>query len=257
MKSIGIASVSIVPLRAEAADTSEQVSQILAGECVEILEEGRGDWVKIKMLDDGYVGWCDRKQFEFNVNVPEERTILCHPISLWINERTLATLCIPAGALLDDREGEGLFIGKDKISPKDSSLSKDDIFGDIPITMRDAALSMLGAPYQWGGRTISGIDCSGLSQLAARLTGIFLPRDASDQVDCGDLVDWELREADDLAFFENNDGRITHVAILVTCDSVVHASGEVRVDLLTRKGIVHAEIGGLTHRLNCIRRLPK
>ena len=250
MKSIGIASVSIVPLRAEAADSSEQVSQILAGECIEILKEGRGDWLKSKSLEDGYTGWCDKKQFTFDVNIPKERTKLCHPISQWINERTLATLWIPAGALIDVRV-DCFFIGLDKITPKNQS----NIFGEIPVSMRDAALSMLGAPYQWGGRTISGIDCSGLSQLAARLTGRLLPRDASEQVDYGELIDWELREADDLAFFENNDGRITHVAILVTCDSVVHASGEVRVDLFTSKGIVHAEIGGLTHRLNCIKRL--
>jgi len=256
MNAIGIASVSIVPLRAEASDASEQTSQILAGEGVRLLEEGRGDWVKIKSLEDGYVGWCDKKQFKFDVKLPEERTILCHPISQWNNERTLATLWIPAGALIEERE-DAYFLGADKISPFNPVTLKDGVFGAIPLTLRDAALSMLGAPYQWGGRTVAGIDCSGLSQLAARLTGKLLPRDASEQVNCGDLIAWELRETDDLAFFENNDGLITHVGILVTRDSVVHASGEVRIDLLNREGIVHAEIGGLTHRLNCIKRLQE
>ena len=86
MSSIGVASVSIVPLRAEASDSSEQTSQILAGEGVSLLEKGRGDWMKIKSLEDGYVGWCDKKQFTFDVKLPEERTILCHPISQWKNE---------------------------------------------------------------------------------------------------------------------------------------------------------------------------
>lgn len=256
MNSIGIASVSIVPLRAEASDSSEQTSQILAGEGVCLLEEGRGDWVRIKSLEDGYVGWCDKKQFKFDVKLPEERTILCHPISQWKNERTLATLWITAGALIEERD-DAYFLGSDKISPVNPTTVKDDVFGAIPVTIREAGLSMLGAPYQWGGRTIAGIDCSGLSQLAARLTGKLLPRDASEQVNCGDVIAWESRETDDLAFFENNDGLITHVGILVTRDSVVHASGEVRIDLLNREGIVHAEIGGLTHRLNCIKRLQE
>ena len=256
MNAIGIASVSIVPLRAEASDASEQTSQILGGEGVSLLEEGRGDWVKIKSLEDGYVGWCDRKQFMFDVKLPEERTMLCHPMSQWNNERTLAALWMPAGALIEERE-DAYFLGSDKISSVNSTAFKDDVFGATPMTMRDAALSLLGSPYQWGGRTAAGIDCSGLSQLAARLTGGMLPRDASEQVRCGDLIAWELRETDDLAFFENNDGLITHVGILVTKDSIVHASGEVRIDLLTQEGIVHAEIGGLTHRLHSIKRLQE
>lgn len=256
MNAIGIASVSIVPLRAEASDASEQTSQILGGEGVSLLEEGRGDWVKIKSLEDGYVGWCDKKQFTFDVKLPEERTILCHPISQWKNERTLATLWITAGALIEER-ANAYFLGSDKITPVNLTAFKADVIGEIPMTMRDAALSLLGSPYQWGGRTVAGIDCSGLSQLAARLTGKMLPRDASEQVRCGDLIAWELRETDDLAFFDNNEGLITHVGILVTRDSIVHASGEVRIDLLTQEGIVHAEIGGVTHRLHSIKRLQE
>ena len=256
MNTIGVASVSIVPLRAKASDASEQTSQILGGEGVSLLEEGRGDWVKIKSLEDGYVGWCDKKQIMFGVKIPEERTMLCHPMSQWNNERTLAALWIPAGALIEERE-DAYFLGADKITPFNPDTLKDDVFGAIPLTLRDAALSMLSAPYQWGGRTVAGIDCSGLTQLAARLTGKLLPRDASEQVNCGDLIAWELRETDDLAFFENNDGLITHVGILVTKDSIVHASGEVRIDLLTQEGIVHAEIGGLTHRLHSIKRLQE
>ena len=256
MNSIGIATVAIVPLRAEASDSSEQTSQILAGEGVKMLEEGRGDWLKVSSLEDGYVGWCDKKQFKFDVKISNKRTILCHPISQWKNERTLALLWLPAGTLIEERQG-AYFLGTDQISPYYSSMSKDDIFGATPMTLRDAALTMLSAPYQWGGRTIAGIDCSGLTQLSARLIGKLLPRDASEQVNCGDLISWELREKDDLAFFENNEGDVTHVGILVTRDSVVHASGEVRIDLLEREGIVHAEIGGLTHRLQSIRRLQE
>ena len=145
MNTIGVASVSIVPLRAKASDASEQTSQILGGEGVSLLEEGRGDWVKIKSLEDGYVGWCDKKQIMFGVKIPEERTMLCHPMSQWNNERTLAALWMPAGALIEERE-DAYFLGADKITPFNPDRLKDDVFGAIPLTLRAVSYTHLTLP---------------------------------------------------------------------------------------------------------------
>jgi cell wall-associated NlpC family hydrolase len=156
---------------------------------------------------------------------------------------------LPAGSyLISDDHGYHL-VGK-RVSPID-----DDSVGDKPSSMNEVALQFLGAPYHWGGRTVLGVDCSGLVQTAARLVGTRLLRDASEQAEVGEIVEWEERGVDDLAFFKNEDGKITHVGILTSRDLIVHASGEVRVDILSEEGIIHSNSAELTHTLSHLRRL--
>ena len=131
----------------------------------------------------------------------------------------------------------------------------DNPIGDKQVSLSKSALKFLKAPYQWGGRTVSGIDCSGLSQIVATLNGITIPRDASQQVKSGVAVNWGTRHENDLAFFENKNGAITHVGILTSKDSIIHASGYVRVDKLTSDGIFNVKENRITHKLTCLRRL--
>ena len=126
-----------------------------------------------------------------------------------------------------------------------------------PKLIEDAYM-YLNAPYLWGGKGPFGIDCSGFVQVVFRLNGILLPRDAYQQADIGDTLSFvEEGQAGDLAFFDNENGKITHVGILNDAQHIIHASGKVRIDRIDHQGIFHEENGTYTHRLRLLKRIIK
>ena len=219
-----------VPLRAEPNDRSEQVSQILNGELVLKLEDCDGNWIKVSS-EDSYLGFADPRHFQIH-NPDIERKLVFKPTN-WNNG--IYSHLLPVGSYV--------------------SLNDSVELGTSPNSLSEAASTFLGTPYHWGGKTHHGIDCSGLTQICARLMGISLKRDAADQVEQGVEVEWEGRSVNDLAFFNNKQGIITHVGILVSVYKIIHASGEVRIDTLTQKGVIHSETSDLTHTLYSIRRI--
>ena len=116
------------------------------------------------------------------------------------------------------------------------------------------ALMYLNAPYLWGGRSPLGIDCSGFTQMVYRLQGVDLPRDAYQQAEVGTTLSFvEESEPGDLAFFDNAEGKITHVGIILEDNHIIHASGKVRIDRIDQQGVFNTEIGNHTHKLRLIK----
>jgi len=249
----GICNLSVVPLRAEPNDRSEQVSQVLFGETFEITE-WKDNWVKIVTSIDTYPGWIGRLQFSMLGHLAYKRIrqtpppITHRPVTQAWKIANNSILYLPAGSSLAFLEGTTCRVGEEKF----------EIIGEIGETENLAvtATSYLNAPYLWGGRTHFGIDCSGFTQAVFRSQGISLLRDASMQVEQGYAIN-ALHDAKlgDLAFFENADGKIVHVGIMLNNEKIIHASGKVKIDAIDEKGIYSEEQKRYTHKLTTVKRL--
>jgi hypothetical protein len=250
----GICNLAIIPLRFEPNDRSEIVSQVLFGEHFEVIEQLK-QWSKVKLHYDDYEGWIDSKQFQiiteadFN-QLSQDAIILSSDLIEYITAPNNLLTPIPLGASLsflnhsviniDNFDFEGMKISG--IKPKSNLIN--------------TSFMYLNAPYLWGGKTPFGVDCSGFTQMVYKLNGYKLLRDASQQSLQGEALSFiEESEPGDLAFFDNDEGNIIHVGIIMENNYIIHASGKVRIDRLDHLGIYNADINRHTHKLRVIKKI--
>ena len=252
--SYAFCNTSVAPIKAEPSHRSEMVTQLLFGEKAEILEINDNEWARVRGYWDEYIGWCKisqltlidhkdfRKQPKYIADKHNNRLIF-EETDMWL----------PMGCdlfgLKHLPQKEGKYKGK-KLTVSELELS--------PKKLVEVALQYMNAPYLWGGRTIAGIDCSGLTQIAFKLCGMSIRRDATQQAEEGEMVGF-LQDATkgDLAFFDNAEGKITHVGLLIDNTHIIHAtdtSGRVVVDKIDSEGIVSVQLKRRTHKLRMIRR---
>lgn len=254
----GVCRLSVVSVRKDPADTTEQVTQLLFGDHYEVVEATKDKkWLKIKINFDLYTGWIDAKQHQSispeyyeHINNSEYKITTDLTASLLYNKSPLMVLIgsiIPiSSAELFKMEEQFAFNGE----AKNMGQKREFEF------VKAIAQKYLNAPYQWGGKSPFGIDCSGFTQMVFKISGYKLHRDASQQAVQGKPVDnLEAGKPGDVAFFQNKEGKINHTGILLGPDKIVHASGKVRVDHLNEEGILNLETKIYSHQLAHIRRI--
>jgi hypothetical protein len=235
------------------------VTQLLFGEAFEVLEEKEG-WHRIRLEWDQYECWMDRKQYirvsksTFEGLRTHSAPVTTDLVSLLTDLKSGNSFPIVAGSSLPLWNNGEVQI-EEHLFRFDGSLR---MFEQAP--GRDAivetAFTYLNAPYVWGGRSPFGIDCSGFVQSVYKQNGIRIKRDAWQQVEAGEAYSF-VEEAlpGDLAFFDNEEGRIVHVGIVCGENRIIHASGKIRLDHYDHYGIFTPERGGYTHNLRIVKKM--
>lgn len=256
----GVCLLPVIPLRSEPSETAEQCSQLIFGDTFSIIQTDDSR-AYIELSQDGYRGWVDKKQFieissgDFFLLTRSKALFAQGFVNLatvtdtLTGEKHIARL--PFGARLFSKSYR---VGRFMIDAEDVELSKVESFS-VEKLMQHISL-YLYTPYLWGGKSCFGIDCSGFTQSIFKLFGCALQRDASEQAKQGTpIASLEEAQAGDLAFFAGEQGRITHVGIVLEENKIAHASGRVRIDRLDSKGILRQEDNTYSHNLKQLRRI--
>ena len=245
----GICNLGIVPIRLEPSDTSEMVTQALYGDYFKVLEQ-RKKWSRIRFAFDKYEGWMDNKQYlevneETYSNLSKSKLNLSTDLIEYVNDAAEQLYPIPMGSELNSLAFLNHNFDGNRLTEKNekSNLIK-------------TAFLFLNAPYLWGGKTPFGIDCSGFTQMVYKLNGFSLLRDASQQATQGVALSFiEESEPGDLDFFDNAEGSIIHVGIIMENNYIIHAHGKVRIDRLDHSGIYNVDKNTHTHKLRVIKKI--
>ena len=267
-----IANATVVPVRENPSEGSEQLTQLLFGEVCEVLDR-LPRWTKVRSLVDTQEGWVDFKMLSLTSEPSEQLALrvlnapaVAAPMAAATPMDGGADLLLTLGTRLPNySHGTFEVLGKqyliDPICVSDITqlLNSDVSRAELLNNVCAIAQTLLNAPYLWGGKNAMGMDCSGFTQVVYAAMGVNLLRNAREQMTQGELVP-SLAEAQpgDLAFFDHADRdpkatNISHVGMLLSPTEIIHCSGCVHIDAIDEQGI-HLPDGELTHHLVQIKR---
>jgi len=161
---------------------------------------------------------------------------------------------VPMGSSLSAFQNGQAFWRKNSVQFKGEIWNPEEI-KITPKIIKQVVYKFLNTSYLWGGKSVYGIDCSGLAQMTYKFLNVHLPRDAWQQAQEGDVINFlQETHCGDLAFFDNEAGNIIHVGILLNDREIIHSSGKVRIDKIDTQGILNLETKQRTHKLRIIKR---
>ena len=252
----GICILNAIPLRKEADDKSEMVSQILLGETFTITDSDN-NWFKVNLDFDNYEGWIyinqinELSETEY-LKIKESNLYTLNELITFLTDQNNNLQTISLGASLPLFK-DNIFQISDKIFEMEGMVNHGEL---LKSNLVKTAHLFLNTPFLWGGRTPFGIDCSGLTQMVYKVNGYSLFRDAYQQANQGEVLSFiEESEPGDLAFFDNEEGEIIHVGIILANNYIIHCDGKVRVDRLDHSGIYNVDTKRHTHNLRIMKKV--
>jgi hypothetical protein len=183
----------------------------------------------VQAREDHYFGWLRETEVSETDEVPGDAVVTAALARSRVAADGPESFVVPAGTWVDLGADKGdavrvrhpwvdLWLAARDLTKASELETRPPVRADL----LNAVRAFLEVPYLWGGTTARGLDCSGLVQLAYRLCGIVLTRDAHQQATEGRAVSDEPR-AGDLLFFGTP---VTHVGMYTEHGRMVHASGE-------------------------------
>lgn len=246
----GICQLSIIPVRTSPDEISEMTTQLLFGEHFKILE-CRKNWSRIKTIFDKCEGWILNSQLTF---IPENEFVLLQQnkerkyvadLISFVEDKHKILTPILLGSSIPDTPSlsvnfDGTIISKPQLKEK----------------LIKTSLLYLNSPEMNGGRSPFGIDGAGFTQMVYKINGYELLRTAENQSTQGSALSFvEESEAGDLAFFDNSNGIIDHVGMIMDNNYVIHVNGKVRIDRIDHTGIFNNDLRTYTHQLRVIKKI--
>ena len=227
-----LAATGAVPVLSAPEPGSDLVTELVAGEVLEVVEERNGGWTGVVVpshrshLDGrGYPGWVSGDSLLLPADEWSPDLIVTEP-----NRAGL-----PLGALVREAgENAVLSCGTEVMLDEDAAMRLGERAKRSEV---EISSSLLGLPYRWGGTdSTTGMDCSGMVYRVMQLRGVPVPRDADDQFDYAPFASrdhWEAAREGDLVFF--GEQSITHVGFYVGGGAYIseHGSGGTMVRAMT------------------------
>lgn len=247
----GLGHLSVIPIREGSDPLATLVSQVLYGDCYKIKEE-RKYFSRVQLVFDGFEGWVRNDQIK---KISEEKFLtLTSSKSPIYNGDFISYVTTEKNELIPVVLGSRL--DSCRFLEHQSDKISETISGHKKYNLIDTALLYLNSPFLSGGKTPFGIDSSGFTQMVYRIHGEKLLRTTQEQSTQGEALSFiEESEPGDLAFFDDTDGSINHVGIILEDNYIIHASGHVRIDRLDHTGIFNTDERRYSHNLRVIKKI--
>ncbi|MGM1429485.1 C40 family peptidase [Sphingobacterium lactis] len=251
---LAVCTLSSISVYQEPTIAAVRVYELLFGEGLLVLERAK-EWVYIRVLETDIQGWVMEGQFEEVDAVPTYDFIVddVGGFALGDEQATIALFHgspMPENGVLTTKVNTYNFLNDPLKVNFGFEVERD------RESLENFTATYLNKTVSHKGRTEHGLDSIGLCGLFYRHFGFELPKDLESMLTLGKAIDFisEIQDGD-LAFFENEEGIVDHVGLVVSEDEVLHVREKVRIDHLDNEGLFNKDLNQVTHKLRIVKRI--